>query len=175
LEAARLLSRALQTCRDPAVRARVSAEIGNVFMQAGDPKRAQAAFQQVISSGQDDRAVLEAARRLAELHADAGDVKQLCAALELVVKLEPEREPRHAAARRLARLCEGELNDPARAVAAYRALVDSSWADEALRKLEAICEQTGDYDGLIVALERRAERSEDPELARELRFRAAEL
>ena len=137
-QAARLLSRALQTSKDPAIRARVGADIGRVFLKAGDVRRAQAALQQVVEEGHDAVAVLAAARQLAELHAQAGDTKGLLGALELVVLHEPDAETRNAAARRLARLCETENADPARAVVAWRALADSPWADEALGKLEAI-------------------------------------
>ncbi|HEY6559367.1 MAG TPA: tetratricopeptide repeat protein [Polyangiaceae bacterium] len=175
LEAARLLQRALQTNKDPAVRARVGAEIGSIFMQAGDVKNAEAAFRQVLEIDQDDGAVLQAAGRLSELYAEAGEIKPLAQALELVVKLEPERERRQAAARRLARLCESELEDPARAVIAHRALIGSPWTDEALRKLEALYHDLGDQDGLAEILALRAERTRDPEEARELMFRSAEL
>ncbi|HMJ13394.1 MAG TPA: hypothetical protein VK524_18375, partial [Polyangiaceae bacterium] len=175
LEAARLLQRALQTNKDPGVRARVGAEIGSIFMQAGDVKSAQAAFRQVLENDQDDGAVLHAAGRLSELYAEAGEIKPLAQALELVVKLEPERERRQAAARRLARLCESELDDPARAIIAQRALIGSPWTDEALRKLEVLYEGMGDQEGLAEILGLRAERTRDPNEARELMFRSAEL
>lgn len=175
-DAARLLQRALSSCRDPAVRARVGAEIGNVFVESGDVKRAQAAFQQVVESAQDDSAVLEAARRLVDLHAQAGAQKAQLAALELVVKLEPEPEARQAAARSLAELCEkSDPPDVARAISAWRALLDSPWADKALARLEELCEQNDDPEALIDVLERRAQRAKDPEQARELVFRAADL
>lgn len=175
LDAARLLTRALQTSRDPAVRARVGAEIGNIYLRAGDPKRAQAAFQQVLEVGQDEGALLEAASRLAELYSEVSDMKPLAHALEVVTRLETQRDSRHKAARRLARLAEGELSDPARAVVAYRALLDSPWVDDALAKLEALFERDGNHDGLVEVIELRAERVRSSEAARELRFRAAEL
>jgi tetratricopeptide (TPR) repeat protein len=101
-QAARLLSRALQTNRDLAVRARVGVDVGHVYLKVGDLKRAQQAFQHALDSGHDDGAVLEAARQLADLYAE-GDTKQLLSVLETVVRLEPEKESRQAAARRLAR------------------------------------------------------------------------
>ncbi len=174
-QAARLLARALQTCKDPAVRARVGADIGRVFLKAGDVRRAEAALQQVVEEGHDDAAVLAAARQLAELHGQAGDTKALLGALELVVKLEPDADTRNGAARRMARLCESEGVDPARAVVAWRALADSPWADEALGKLEAIYEAAGDADGAIDVIERRGRRAKDRDTSRALAFKAAEL
>jgi golgin subfamily B member 1 len=174
-EAARLLQRALTACRDPAVRSRIAAEIGVVYLRSGDVKRAQASFQQVLEAQADDSAMLTAARNLVEMFAAAGDNKALAGALEVVARLEPDAEARHSAARRLARLCETEVDDPGRAINAWKVLVDSPWADEALRRLALLYEQSGDQDGQIDVMERRARRVRDPAEARELALRAAEL
>ena len=174
-EAAKLLNRALGTCKDPAVRARVGAEIGSVYLRSGDVKRAEAAFKQVVEDGSDPSATLIAARHLAELADKAGDIKSLAGSLELVVKLETHAEQRNAGARRLAKLAEGELNDPGKAISAYRALIDSPWADDALKKLTGLFEEAGDFEGLIDVTERRAARAKEPGEGRHLMFRAAEL
>ncbi len=174
-EAARLLTRALGTCKDPAVRARVGAEIGTVYLRSGDVKRAEASFQQVLDGGEDERAMLVAARHLADLHAESGNLHTLAAALEVSVRLESNPELRQSAARRLAKLAEGEIDDAPRAIHAWQALVDSPWADEALRRLATLYEASGDTERLIEVVERRAQRVRDPEEAKQLAFRAAEL
>ncbi|HWZ88096.1 MAG TPA: tetratricopeptide repeat protein, partial [Polyangiaceae bacterium] len=174
-QAARLLARALQTSRDLSVRARVGVDVGHVYLKTGDVKRAQAAFQQVIEAGNDDTAVLEAAKQLSDLYAESGERKQLVSVLERVVSLEPEKEPRQAAARRLARLCDGDGGDPARAIIAWRALIGSPWTDEALRRLEALYSEASDDEGLSDVLFHRADRTKDPAEARRLAFQAAEL
>jgi golgin subfamily B member 1 len=174
-QAARLLARALQTSRDLSVRARVGVDVGHVYLKTGDVKRAQAAFQQVIEAGNDDAAVLEAAKQLSDLYAESGERKQLVSVLERVVSLEPEREPRQAAARRLARLCDGDGGDPARAIVAWRALIGSPWTDEALRRLEALFTEAADDEGLSDVLFHRADRTKDAAEARRLAFQAAEL
>lgn len=174
-EAAKLLNRALGTCKDPAVRARVGAEIGTVYLRSGDVKRAEAAFKQVVEDGSDPGATLTAARHLTELADKAGDSKAIAAALELWVRLETDPEQRNAGARRLAKLAEGELNDPGKAITAYRALVDSPWADDSLKKLQSLYEEAGDFEGLIDVTERRAARAKEPGEGRHLMFRAAEL
>ncbi|MGC4088443.1 MAG: tetratricopeptide repeat protein [Polyangiaceae bacterium] len=66
-ETARLLARALQSHRDPAVRARVGVDVGDVYLKSGDVKRAQAAFQKVLETDADERASLAASHRLADL------------------------------------------------------------------------------------------------------------
>jgi golgin subfamily B member 1 len=174
-QAARLLARALQTSRDLSVRARVGVDVGHVYLKTGDVKRAQAAFQQVIEAGNDDVAVLEAAKQLSDLYAESSERKQLVSVLERVVSLEQEKEPRQAAARRLARLCDGEGGEPARAIVAWRALIGSPWTDEAIRRLEALYTEAADDEGLSDVLFYRADRSKDPVEARSLAFQAAEL
>lgn len=174
-QAARLLSRALQTQRDPAVRARVGVDVGAVYAKSGDMARAQAAFEKVLESAADDQASLAAARRLSEGYAASGQVEKLSFALECSVRFEPEKEARQAAARRLARLSETEAPNPARAILAFRALIGSPWTDEALTRLEAIYRETGEDSGLADVLSFRAERAKDPAVARELSVQALEL
>lgn len=172
-QAARLLARALSSSKDPSVRTRVSADVGAVFLKTGDVRRAQVAFEQALEIGADPAAVLRAARELAELYAEGGDTARLAGALELVVKHEPEPEARQDAARRLARLAETSESDEARAVVAYRALLDSPWSEEALERLEKLCEKLDDQAGLADALEYRASRASDRAAGRELLFQAA--
>ncbi|HYJ11796.1 MAG TPA: tetratricopeptide repeat protein, partial [Polyangiaceae bacterium] len=174
-QAARLLSRALSTSKDNDVRARVGADVGQVYLKSGDVKRAKLAFQQVLELGERGPATLVAARELCELSTEASEAKQLVTALTLVVELEPEREPRQAAARRLARLCDGEAKDTERAIIAYRALIGSPWTDEALRRLETLYREVSDEDGLAEVLFHRAERTKEPNEARALALAAAEL
>ncbi len=174
-QAARLLSRALLASKDNAVRARVGADVGLVYLKSGDVKRAKAAFQQVLESNERGVATLSAGKELCELCTESTEQKLLLSALTLVVELEPEREARQAAARRLARLCDGDAKDPERSVVAWRALIGSPWTDEALRRLEALYREANDEDGLAEVLYHRAERTKDPDEARALGFAAAEL
>jgi tetratricopeptide (TPR) repeat protein len=174
LEAAKRLARALQTLREPDAKARVGVELGNVYLLSGDVKRGLQALEGVVDAGGDDGAVLAAARKLAGLHASAGDQKKLASALELVVRLETETEARLEAARRLGRLCEA-IGENAKAITAYRALVPSPWADEALGRLQVLYEEAGRHEDLADVLELRAERMASEDEGRELLFRAAEL
>jgi tetratricopeptide (TPR) repeat protein len=174
-QAARLLSRALTTSRDAAVRARVAADVGEVYLSSGDPRRALAAFQQATELGSDEQASLRSARRLTELYDEAKEPAAAAAALELVTRLEPEPAARQSAARRLARLVEKQPGESARAATAWRALIGSEWNAEALDRLEAIYRESGDEEGLADVLGLRAEATTDPEAARALLFQAAEM
>jgi tetratricopeptide (TPR) repeat protein len=174
-QAARLLSRALQTSRDPAVRARVAADVGDVYLRSGDTHRATAAFQLATEFAADDRATLHAAKRLVELYHESKEPAQLAVALELAIKLEPERDERQAMARRLARLIDQQPSESARAATAWRALIGSPWNAEALERLEVIYRDSGDEEGMADVLGLRAESAKDAIDARELAFRAAEM
>ncbi len=174
-QAARLLSRALQTSRDAGVRARVAADVGEVYLRSGDSRRAVAAFQQATEIGADDVGSLRSAKRLTELFDEAKEPAQLAAALEIVTRLEPELEDRQRSARRLAELIERQPGEAARAATAWRALIGSAWNAEALDRLEAIYRESGDEEGLADVLGLRAEATSDPETARSLAFQAAEL
>jgi tetratricopeptide (TPR) repeat protein len=174
-QAARLLSRALSAAKDNGVRARVGADVGQVYLKSGDVKRAKVSFQQVVDLGEPGPATLVAARELCELCTESAELKQLLRALTLVVELEPEREAKQAAARRLARLCDGDAKEVERSLVAWRALIGSPWTDEALRRLEALYREGNDDDGLADVLFHRAERTKDPEEARALALSAAEL
>jgi tetratricopeptide (TPR) repeat protein len=174
-QAARLLSRALQTSRDPAVRARVAADVGDVYLRSGDTHRATAAFQLATEFAADDRATLHAAKRLVELYHESKEPGPLAAALELAIKLEPDLDERQAMARRLARLIEQQPSEAARAATAWRALIGSPWNAEALERLEVIYRDSGDEEGMADVLGLRAESAKDPGEARELAFRAADM
>src|SRR5688572_3520256 len=173
-QAARLLSRALSTHRDPGVRARVGVDVGSVYLRTGDVKRAQAAFNKVLETGGDAPSLLEAARKIAEQFAEGTDLKALASVLETIVKLEPEKEARQAAARRLARLAD-EISDKPRALLAFRALVGSPWTDEALTRLETAYRESGDDVGLSDVFAYRAERAKDRHEARDLAVKALDL
>jgi tetratricopeptide (TPR) repeat protein len=174
-QAARLLSRALQTSRDPAVRARVAADVGDVYMRSGDAQRAIAAFQLTLEFAADERATLYASKRLVELLHESKEPAQLAAALETAIRLEPEREEKQAMARRLARLIEQQPTEAGRAATAWRALIGSPWNAEALERLETIYRDSGDEEGMADILSLRAESTKDPAEARALAFRAAEM
>lgn len=173
-EAARLLTRIIAGVSDPALKTKLGAELGRCHLSAGDSRQAQRALQQVLDRGGDAEIVLRVAEQLVELHSVAGDTGRLGEALEQVVRLQPEPAQRHSAARRLARWSD-EAGDAARAVTAWSALVESPWADEALRRLAALHEQQGEIGPWIEVLQRQAQRANDPGEARQLREQAAVL
>ncbi|MCC6553830.1 MAG: hypothetical protein IT372_12520, partial [Polyangiaceae bacterium] len=175
LEATRALGRAATLAKEKPLRARMGVEMGELYVDLGDPRKARASFQQVIEGGADEGAVLRAARGLAKLCEKEKDSKGLAATLERLADIEPEAEAREEASEQLARLCEAELHDAAGAAAAYRRLIGTRREGPALEALERIYEASGAHAELAGVLERRAEAEPDRAAARELALRAAEL
>ena len=175
VEAVRLLGRALQMAKEPALRAKLNVDLAMVLLRTGEMRRARSAFEEALRIGADETSSLRAARILAGIYGDASDLPALGAVLEAIVRLEQDLVARHAAARRLADLAEGELDDAARAVLAWRALEDSQWAEEALTRLAVHYERSNEPDELVRVLRARAATSADPARRLELDIRATEL
>lgn len=174
VDAARLLSRSAHSAKEPDAKARVLTQVGRLFLQCGDERRAMASYQSALETGADDPAVLRSAKELCELYARVGDNKRLAKALEQVVQREQEASERHPAAERLARLCD-ETGDKKLAVSAWSALLDSDQAEHALERLQALSTELSDDAGLARVLEKRAELSPSADEAREFIIRAATL
>ncbi len=172
-DAAKLLSRVASSCRDEPAKARMSADLGEIFLELGDTRRAQAAFESLLESANDDTATLAAARRLAELYGD--DPAKRSDILAVQLRLDPEPSKRHAAARELVELCRTEITDAPKAIAAWRALLDSDQVSEALEKLQGLYEATNDRSRLVEVLDARADRAQTPAQTHSFAFRAAEL
>jgi tetratricopeptide (TPR) repeat protein len=175
LEATRTLTRAATGSKDPAVRARIGADLGNLYRELGDARKARAAFQTVLDAGADEEATLHAARALAAISAEPRDPRALAAVLGRLAQIEPDEDARLAATAELARLAEEEIGDPAAAIAAHEKLVGTRLEAGALEALSRLYEVTGAHAALAGVLDRRVAGERDPGRARELAFRAADL
>ena len=174
-DAARLLGRALQTVKEPILRSRISCDMGTVLLQSGEVRRARACLEEVIRADNDVQSVLKAARFLSDIYQQAGETKLLAEVLELVVVHETEPSLRETAAYQLTQLCQPGTEDERRAIIAWRALINSAHADEALALLKSHYESSGDALELANILEHMASRSVDIDEQRSLYWRVAEL
>ena len=174
-DAARLLGRALQTAKEPVLRSRIACDLGTVLLQSGEVRRARASLEDVIRANIDPASVLRAARFLSEVYHQSGELNLLAEVLELVVIHETEPSLRETAAYHLTQLCQPGSDDERRAIVAWRALVNSEHADQALTLLKAHYEASGDVLELANVLEHMATRSADPDEQRSLYWRVAEL
>jgi lipopolysaccharide biosynthesis regulator YciM len=173
LEATRTLQRASTGSRDPAVRARVGADLGDLFRELGDPRKARTAYQAVVDAGADPAASLRAARALRALCSEPRDPRGLAAVLARLAEIEPDEGARFESLAELGTIAETELGDAAAAIGAWERLRGTRFEDEALVALTRLYEETGAFAALVLVLDRRVE--EEPARARELSFRAADL
>ena len=185
LEVARTFARVSTVAKDAGVRSRITAEMGDLLLRGGDTKRARTTLIGVLQApAADPAAILTAARALAGVFEAEGDVKNLVDVLTRVGELSPDEEEKQAANERIAEICSNELNDVERAIAAWRRLVESPARSRALAALEPLYEAREQWFDLAFVLEERAKdllqpawenEDPDPNAARELSFRGAEI
>jgi tetratricopeptide (TPR) repeat protein len=166
LDVTRVLTRASASAKDPIVRAKIAADLGELFLEAGDTKRARQSLQSAVDAGLSDEAGVRAARALANLCEQAPDWAALAVVLEKLSDIDPDAESRAKVAYRLAHLYEMQLNNTTGAIGAYRKLIGSSLETDALPVLERLYESTGDEVSLADILERRALHEKDGEAAK---------
>ncbi len=175
-EVARTLARVSTVAKDAGVRSRITAEMGEMLLRAGDAKRARTTLAGVLSStSADPQAVLTAARALAGVYEGENDVKNLVEVLTRIGEQSPLETERQAANERIAELATNELDDLDRAISAWRRLVDTPARPRALAALEPLYEERCEWIDLSYVLEQRAKDEPDRATARALSFRAAEV
>ena len=174
-DAAKTLSRLLATTKDPAVKARTSAQLGEMLLHAGDPKRARSTLAAVLAAPDaPPDAMLAAARTLREILEKEKDGRTLLDVLERIATLEPDPEKRREVDERLSELAT-LLKDSARAIAANERLLSTSARAKALAALAPLYEASGAPDKLARLLEERAKDTVDAAEARGMLTRAAEV
>ncbi|HMI85354.1 MAG TPA: tetratricopeptide repeat protein [Polyangiaceae bacterium] len=173
-DAVKLLASAAANVKDAATRLGIEAELGQFALERGDSAGARAAFEKVLAAAGGDSSMLVAARGLAAVY-EEGEAGQLAGALEVVARLEKDDSARWAATERLAHLYQGRLDDPHKAVVAWKELIGSPLSGRALDALETLYHATGDDEQLAAILELRSVGSADEKEARALATRAAQL
>jgi tetratricopeptide (TPR) repeat protein len=174
-DAARSLARVLATVKDPLVRAKASAQLGEMLVRGGDGRRAKGTLAGVLGMPESPpETTLAAARLLREVYEGEGDVRSLCEVLEPIATLEPDPDERRRANERLAEVAV-ELKDTARAIAAYERLLATSARARALAALAPLYEASGDPEKHARLLEEQAKDDRDDARARATMMRAAEV
>ncbi|HEX4449170.1 MAG TPA: hypothetical protein VH044_20670, partial [Polyangiaceae bacterium] len=174
-DAARTLTRVLAIVKDPAVKAKTSAQLGEMLLRGGEAKRAKATLAGVLSlPDAPPDAVLVAATGLREIYDRDKDARGLCEVLERIAGVEPDAERRAAVDEELADLAT-KLKDMPRAIAAYERLLATPARRRALEALAPLYEASGDPARHADLLEEQAADTQDPGRARELLLRAAEV
>ena len=161
---------------DETLAARLLADAARIEIGLGHPERALELQSRILERSTLPVLKLEAAHELERLLAELKRSKERCAILERIAELDPTPENRRLALLEGARVALDELEDPVRAAAAYRNLLDSSPNDPALLDgwVRALA-QTEQYSELVRALRARADAARLTAPAREDRAYAARL
>lgn len=174
-DAAKTLQRVSGAVKDPTARARLTTELGELLLAAGDTKRARAAFSSAISTpGADPTVTVAAARALIHVFEEDGDNASLADMLERIAESDPDPSRRLDANQRLAELATSALGDPAKAIVAWRNLIHSPARARAMAELEPLFEQMGDARGLAELMRERASETNSRDEQRRLLVRGAE-
>jgi tetratricopeptide (TPR) repeat protein len=174
LDAVRTLGKVSTTAKDAPVRARLSADTGELLLSGGDKKRARTVFGSVLAMPEaPDDAVLAAAHALHPLLEEEGDMQSLVDVLERITTLEPDPARARAANERVAELAMGPLADRPRAIAAWKRLLETTSRARALEALESLYRESSSDADLAFILEERAKDAPEPE-ARALLLSAAD-
>ena len=175
LDAARTLIRVAPSVKEPAARARITVDTGELLALAGDKKRAKVTLASVLSvQGADESTLLAAAYALVRLAEEDNDLKARLDMLERIVTLERDSERREQATLALADIATA-AGDKKRAAFAWKKLVGTSHRERALAALEPIFEDLRDYEELVFVIEERSKSAEEPAEQRRLAFRAADI
>ncbi len=173
VDAVRTLGKVAATAKDAPVRARLSADTGELLLSGGDRKRARTVFGSVLAMPEaPDDAVLRAAHALHPLLEEEGDQEGLAEVIERIVTLEPDPERARTANERLAEIA-GTLGDRERAISAWKRLLPTSSRARALEALEGYYGESGSESDLAFVLEERAKDAPEAE-ARTLLLSAAD-
>lgn len=176
LDAARTLIRVAPSVKDPAARARIAVDTGELLDVANDKKRAKTTLTSALTAqGALPETQLRAARALASIHEEEGDSKSLIEMLERLSELETDDVRRDAALAQMAELAELASDDD-KAISAYVRLVPRpEHRRRALSRLETLYEATERWAELASVVASRAEDETDSGARRVLLFRNAEL
>jgi len=173
LDAARTLGRVLATVKDGAVKAKTSAQLGEVLLRGGDAKRAKATLSGVLTlPDAPPEATLAAAYALRSIAEAEKDARALADVLERIAELEADPEKKRAVDEQLGQTA-AQLGDTRRAITAYERLLATASRAKALEALAPLYEASGDPASLARLLEERAKDTSDATAARELMMRAA--
>jgi tetratricopeptide (TPR) repeat protein len=155
---ASVLTAAADASTAPATRGEILMAVAGIFENLlEDEARAEAVYKRVIDIDANDPAlVIPAAQALGAIYAAKGRNEDLAGALGIEVRLEQDTARRRALYERIGGLYETVLEDPAKAIEAWKSRLADDEADiTALGALERLFERTGEYRELVGILRKR--------------------
>jgi len=137
------------------------------------PERAIAAWREALAARPDHEDAYHALERLLS---DANRTSELCETLEKHAEVVVDAPVREALIKRMAALYEQPLGDSAKAIAAWRSILDLDLGDQdALVALMRLFRSTSDWPNLAETIQRKIDTCRDFQELRALRLQAAEL
>jgi tetratricopeptide (TPR) repeat protein len=169
-----VLDKGVELTMDPDLRGDLCAFKANILdARLKAPERAIAAWREALSARPDHQDAFVALERLL---GDANRTLELCEILEKHAEVVVEAPQRETLIKRVANLYESPLGDSAKAIAAWRAVLDMDQENqEALEALSRLYAAGADWQHLVEILQHKIDSTKEAQRLRALRFEAAEL
>jgi golgin subfamily B member 1 len=161
---------------NPALRSEISMQVGQIYESLlGDHGKAEAIYRLALGIDPKDPALaLPPARALERLYEVSGNHVALADILQIEVALEENVDLRRDLLARLGDLCEAVLDDPRRAIEAWRHRIEDEPSDDrALAALERLYARTESYRDLVDTLKAREQNATSAQARRELMTKIA--
>jgi tetratricopeptide (TPR) repeat protein len=173
--AAEVLMETAEAAASPQPRAEILADVAKLHEAMGDNARAETVYKRVLTLDPEDATLaLPAARALERVYMQANKAAELADVFRIQVKLEENADDRKKILGRLGELCESTLNEPARAIEAWKLrLEDDPGDEEALAALDRLYERTSDHRALVDTLRARERAATSPDARRQFLVRIA--
>ena len=169
-----VLDKGVELTMDPDLRGDLCAFKANILdARLAAPERAIAAWREALTARPDHQDAFIALERLL---GDANRTLELCETLEKHAEVVVEAPKREALIKRMANLYETPLGDSAKAIAAWRSVLDLDQENpEALDALSRLYAANSDWQNLVEILQHKIDCTKEVQRLRALRFEAAEL
>jgi len=175
-QAADVLLAAAKNARAPQPKGEILTAVAKIFEDfLGNASRAEGVYREVLDLDRNDATLaLPAAKALERLYAASGRAKDLAEVLRAQVDLEEDGSVRGAIWARLGEIYESSLDDPASAIAAWRARIEDDPGDEqALGALDRLYARTEQWPSLVEILRSRERAATDRDARKNLMTRLA--
>lgn len=174
---ASVLTAAADATSTPSTRGEILMEVARIFENLlDDEARAEQVYLRVLGIDRSDPLlVIPAAQALGQIYSARGRHADLAEILNVEVRLEENVERRRELYERIGGLYESVLEDPPKAIEAWRSRLNDDPADgAALTTLERLYERTGAYRDLVSVLRAREQSTTDTAERRRTMVKAAE-
>ncbi|WP_044241675.1 tetratricopeptide repeat protein [Chondromyces apiculatus] len=176
-QVASVLTAAGDACTTPVTQGEILMEVARIYEDLlDDANRAEQVYRRVLGiDANDPQLVIPAAQALGRIYASREQHQALAEVLGIEVRLEDDADTRRALYERIGILYDTVLDDPTKAIEAWRARLSDDPTDvSALSALERLYERTSQWRELVGILRAREQSTEDSAERRRAMTKAAE-